>query len=159
MTLAQAKQGIEIGGKNAYKVVTYPAGGFGIAYHWINEDPALVVFPLDKALNHGTGAVWAMPLEAAHELVLPGTKGEGVNGRVLFEKAARAAAVIGREGDVFIARMIADALLANLDALCDMPPEPEWLALKRQLPTEGHALLFARDRKTGDMEQIAERDL
>lgn len=154
-----AKQGLEIGGKNAYKVKPYPSGGFGIAFHWINSDPAMVVFPLDAALNGHQAAVYALPLDSCHELVLAGTKGEGVNGEALFEKASRAAAIIGRDGDVFVARLIADAILANLDALCDMPPEPEWLALKRQLPPEGHAVLFQRHRKTGEMEQIAEREI
>lgn len=155
-------QGFEVGGPNAYKVKAYPRGGFGLAFHWVNEEPAMVVFPLDKALKGDTGGVYILPLDNCHELVLPGTKGEGVNGRALFDKANVAAAVIGRAGDVFVARAIADALLENLDALCDMPPEPEWLALKRQAAPVGMAKFLMAERvngKRGELQLIDEREI
>lgn len=137
--------GITVGGKTAWFVKSY--GEFVLAMHWINGDPAMVIFPFGAT----NGAAYVLPLDAAHELVNPGTKGEGVNGKVLFEKAERAASIIGRGGDVFIARKIADAILSNLDKLCDMPPEPEHL--ERKAAPAGEAVLKV------DGQTVAERTL
>lgn len=137
--------GLVVGGKDAWFVKSY--GEFVLAMHWINEEPAMVIFPFGAT----NGTAYVLPLETAHELVDPGTKGEGVNGRALFGKAERAASVIGRGGDVFVARKIADAILSNLDKLCDMPPEPEHLA-KKAAP-QGEAILKV------DGQTVAERAL
>jgi len=150
-------QGFEVGGKNAWKVKT--RNGYGIAFHWIAEDPAMVFFPLDAALKGHSAAVFAIPLEVCHQFVKAGTKGAEVDGHALFLKAEQIARVIGRGGDTFLARDIADAILDSLDELCDMPPEPQWLALKKQLPPAGQAIFIQRDRKTGHEEIVAERDI
>lgn len=145
-------RGFEFGGDQAFKVKTYP--GFVLAFHWVNEDPAMVFF------RRGGNAVYVLPLDNCHEIVRPGTKGEGVDGQALFHKATTAATVIG--GDLLLARQIADAILENIDALCDMPPEPDWLILKRRAAPVGVATLSVAERvngKRGDLQLIAEHEI
>lgn len=113
---------ITIGGESAWKA--YSRGDIGVAFHWINKEPALVIYALHRGMRLSGSVPYALPLSSAHELVKDGSGGQVVNGEVLIEKAAKAAEVIGAPGDQFIIRRIADAMLEGLDDLCDMPPEP-----------------------------------
>ena len=149
--------GIEIGGKTSWRVKSF--GEFAIAFHWVNGEPAIVVFPTGGSdLNKGA-IPYVLPLDSLHEIVLPGTRGEGVNGGVLFAKAEKAASLIGRGGDSFVTRKIADAILGSVDELCDMPPEPQYLEDKRQPAPVGEGSFGVRDRKTGEIEIVDTRQL
>lgn len=113
---------ITIGGPSAWKA--YSRGDIGVAFHWLNGEPALVIYALHRGMRLSGSVPYALPLSSAHELVKDGTGGSVVNGEVLVMKATKAAEVIGAAGDQFIIRRIADAMLEGLDELCDMPPEP-----------------------------------
>lgn len=113
---------ITIGGESAWKA--YSRGDIGVAFHWINKEPALVIYALHRGMRLSGSVPYALPLSSAHELVKEGSGGHEVNSEVLIVKATKAAEVIGAPGDQFIIRKIADAMLEGLDALCDMPPEP-----------------------------------
>lgn len=113
---------ITIGGESAWKA--YSRGDIGVAFHWIQNEPALVIYALHRGMRLSGSVPYALPLSAAHELVKDGSGGTEVNSEVLVMKATKAAEVIGAPGDQFIIRKIADVMLEGLDALCDMPPEP-----------------------------------
>jgi hypothetical protein len=112
--------GFVVGGDTAWKVRS--KGDIGVAFHWVNQEPSVVIYPLNRGLRLAGAVPYVMPLSAAHELVAEG--GEEVNAQALIEKAAKAAELLGAPGDRFITHRIADALLEALDDLCDMPPEP-----------------------------------
>ena len=133
---------IVIGGQSAWKA--YSRGDIGVAFHWINKEPAIVIYALHRGMRLSGSVPYALPLSSAHELVKDGSGGSEVNSEVLVMKATKAAEVIGAPGDQFIIRKIADALLEGLDALCDMPPEPE----KGQAPKAEQGLVqFRADGK------------
>jgi len=113
---------ITIGGESAWKA--YSRGDIGVAFHWINREPALVIYALHRGMRLSGSVPYALPLSSAHELVKDGSGGTEVNSEVLVMKATKAAEVIGAPGDQFMIRKIADVMLEGLDALCDMPPEP-----------------------------------
>lgn len=112
--------GFVVGGESAWKA--YSRGDIGVAFHWINKEPSVVIYPMHRGLRLSGAVPFVLPLSSAHELVNEG--GEEVNAQALIEKASRAAEMIGAPGDKFLIHKIADALLESLDDLCDMPPEP-----------------------------------
>jgi hypothetical protein len=112
--------GFVVGGDSAWKVRS--KGDIGVAFHWVNKEPSVVIYPLHRGMRLTGGVPFVMPLSSAHELVAEG--GEEVNAQALIEKAAKAAELLGAPGDRFLTHKIADALLESLDDLCDMPPEP-----------------------------------
>jgi hypothetical protein len=114
--------GFTVGGTSAWKV--YSKGDIGVAFHWVNREPAMVIYALHRGLRISGSVPYALPLSAAHELVKDGTGGVEVDSMRLIEKATKAAEVIGAPGDQFLITKIADAMLEGLDTLCDMPPEP-----------------------------------
>jgi hypothetical protein len=133
---------ITIGGSSAWKA--YSRGDIGVAFHWLNNEPAMVIYALHRGMRLSGSVPYALPLSAAHELVKDGTGGHEVNSEVLVVKATKAAEVIGAPGDQFIIRKIADAMLEGLDALCDMPPEP---ARGQVAPVEQGTVQFRADGK------------
>lgn len=122
--------GLVIGGDSAWKVVS--KGEVGLAYHWVGDEPAMVLFPTNKQLRVIGAMPFVLPLSSAHELVKDGTDGQIVDGDVLWSKARTAAQVMGFGDDPFAARKVADLILNGLDDLCDMPPTPAILAARKQ---------------------------
>lgn len=108
--------GITVGGKNAWKVKR--KGDIAIAFHWINGEPAMVLFP---ARPNTLGATaFCLALSAAHKYA----ESTGYPTRYCIEQAAKAAAMMGMYTDRFTVHRIADAILENIEDLLDMPPEP-----------------------------------
>lgn len=120
--------GMHVGGPDAWHVEPYK--DFIVAMHWVNHEPAMVLCPRFRAMP-GAGA-YVLPMDNLHELVKAGSRGEGVDGTALQEKATRACIAMGfgRE-DWSAIKTVADAILSNIDKLLDMPPEPEIIARKK----------------------------
>jgi hypothetical protein len=118
-------RGVEWGGPTAWRVFT--KGDLVCAMHWVEDEPALVLFPAKGRMLLNKCVPYCLPLSAAHELVKDGSKGFVVDSEVLWVKASRAAYVMGYGNDFQIARQAADLILNHLDDLCDMPPKPTLL--------------------------------
>ena len=118
--------GMEWGGATAWRV--FSKGDLVLAFHWVQGEPAMVLFPAKGRMVLRNCVPYCLPLSSAHELVKDGTGGFVVDPDVLWVKASRAAHVMGFEGDFHVARQAADLILNHLDDLCDMPPEPAVLA-------------------------------
>lgn len=114
--------GFTVGGSTAWKVRS--VGDLGVAFHWVNKEPSVVFYPLHRGMRLAGGVPFVLPMSAAGDLVKDGSAGSEVDSIALVEKATKAAEVMGCAGDAFMIRKVADAMLASLDELCDMPPEP-----------------------------------
>ena len=119
-------KGMNWGGVTAWRVFT--KGDLVLAFHWVNGEPSMVLFPAKGRMMLRNCVPYCLPLSSAHELVKDGTGGFVVDADILWVKASRAAQVMGFEGDFQIVRQVADLILNHLDDLCDMPPEPVVLA-------------------------------
>jgi hypothetical protein len=122
--------GFVVGGTSAWRVRS--KGDIGVAFHWVNKEPSVVIYPLHRGMRVMGAVPYVMPLSVAHELVKDGSGGAEVNTEVLVEKSTKAAEVIGAPGDAYIIHKIADAMLEALDDLCDMPPEPAKGQVRRE---------------------------
>lgn len=126
--------GFEVGGPTAWKV--YSRGPIALAFHWIEGEPAMVLFPTKGRMVMRNCVPFVLPLARAHELVKDGTDGSVVDSTVLWEIARDATRVMGFGTDAQVAMKVADVILNGLDDLCDMPPEPAVLeAARRPAPT------------------------
>ena len=130
--------GINVGGPTAWKVVS--RGPIAVAFHWIDNEPAMVIFPTrGRALMRGC-TPYCLPLTSAHELVKDGSKGAVVDSAVLWDKARTATKVMGFGEDAQMAMKVADVILNSLDDLCDMPPEPQVLIDKAKPAPTGELI-------------------
>jgi hypothetical protein len=125
--------GMVVGGDKAWKVM--PFRDLVIAYHWINDEPTMVLYPRNRVLRYSGAVPYGLPLASCHELVKADTKGVGVDTVALLTKARTAAEVMGMGGDYSAIRNVADCLLHGIDDLLRMPPTPdEVLASERPAP-------------------------
>lgn len=107
--------GVILGGDTAWKVRA--KGDIVCAYHWINAEPALCLYPRQKKL--GAGA-YVIALSVAHLYA----RSDGYPTRYLIEASGRAAAVMGMDVTGFTIHRIADIIIDGLEDLVKMPPEP-----------------------------------
>lgn len=128
--------GVILGGETAWKVRA--VGDLVVAYHWIKDEPSMLIYPRYRRLMLSKAVPWALPLSGAHELVLADSKGHGVNTKELLAKAERCAQCMGIHGDRQAIMRIADLILAGLDDLINMPPTPARLLKQDQgIPGDG----------------------
>lgn len=102
-----------IGGEKAWK--KYRRGDIGIAFHWVNEEPTMVLFPINRP---GAGA-YALGLSSLHRYVQS-------NGypdlETLIPAAHKAAEVMQLAPTKTTLHAIVDAVLDAAPDLVDMPP-------------------------------------
>ena len=114
---------IEIGGEKAWRI--YRRGDIGVAFHWINGEPAMVLFPAHRPVK--SAGAYVIPLDALHKYV-------NSNGypdpRYCMQAALKAAEVMCMSPDKMTAMRIIDAILDSAPDLVDMPPEPPNLTEK-----------------------------
>jgi len=110
--------GLILGGPTAWKVRA--KGDIVIAYHWINGEPAMCLYPRVKKLG---AAAFVLPLSVAHEYVRP----DGYPTREMVVRCAKAAAVMGFGIERFTIRRIADIICDGIEDLVKMPPLPRTL--------------------------------
>lgn len=108
--------GVVVGGANAWKVKR--KGDIAIAFHWMNGEPALVLFPARP--NTLGASAFCVALSAAYKYAQP----NGYPTPYCVQQAAKAAAIMGMYPDRFTIHRIADVILENIEDLLDMPPEP-----------------------------------
>jgi len=114
--------GVILGGPTAWKVAV--KGDVVRAYHWVNNEPAMCLYPRDRRL--GAGA-YVIPLSAASNYA----RADGYPTAYLIEASARAAAIMGMDTSGFTIHRIADVIIEGIEDLVKMPPEPENLPKKR----------------------------
>jgi hypothetical protein len=135
-----------IGGPRAWKVRRH--GDIGVSFQWVNGDPAMILFPANKALP-GAGA-YVIPIDSAHKYADSKT---GAPTPWLARQCITAARQLGfMETDRFAARRIADVIVDSLPDLIDMPPEPQ--SFNEQQAAAIGEMSIKLDGKT-----IAERDV
>lgn len=111
--------GVAIGGEKAWKV--YKSGDVGVAFHWINEEPAMCLFPLHRTMvNAGS---YVICLSAAFNYV---NSNGHPNLEYMVPAAIEAAKTMGfNASDSFVLKRIVDAICDGMPDLVEMPPEPE----------------------------------
>lgn len=109
------------GGEKAWKVRV--KGDVVVAYHWINNEPAMVLFKRGAGTAMNPGA-YVLPLESAFKYADSKTGGPT---RYAIQQAATAARVMGFFPDRFIITRIVDVIMEGLLDLIEMPPEPTGL--------------------------------
>lgn len=105
--------GIVIGGEKAWK--TYRHGDIGVAYHWVNGEPAMVLFPATR----NTGGSFAICLSSAHLYA----ESNGYATRHAAGKAYEAAEVLGIGFERATIFRLISAILDGIPDLVAMPPE------------------------------------
>lgn len=110
--------GVVVGGANAWKVKR--KGDIVVAFHWVNGEPAMVLFPArpNTALKP-TACIIA--LSAAFKYA----RSDGYPTKYTVEQAGKFALLMGMYNDRFTVHRIADVILENIEDLLDMPPEPQ----------------------------------
>lgn len=117
---------VMIGGAKAWKVRQH--GDIGVSFQWINEEPAMVLFPARRSIA-GAGA-YVICLSAAFRYADSKT---GAPTEYLIRQAVAAASQLGfSPTDTFAARRIAEVIVDSLPDLVEMPPEPTGLNAEQQ---------------------------
>ncbi len=120
--------GIVVGGERAWRV--FRKGDLAIALHWINGEPAMVLFPANVTAS-GTRRVvpFVVPLAVLHEYVRP--DGHPHLMRAL-QGATEAARCLNLAPEMSVLHRIIDAIVEAAPDLVAMPPEPTSLARERE---------------------------
>lgn len=103
---------VSFGGQTAWKV--QQVGDIVRAYHWVSDEPAMVLFPARARLNAGAYVVCLSSAFKYDDLAY------------LVKQAAIAAGVMGMDETSFTINRIGTAIHDGLLDLIVMPPEPDW---------------------------------
>lgn len=102
---------VTLGGEKAYKQRVI--GDIVCAFQWVNEEPAMVLFPkIKRTLTNGA---YVLCLSAAYKYA---------NVHYLVSQSFAAAKQLGFEDSKFSAHQIADIIIEGLPDLLEMPPMP-----------------------------------
>jgi hypothetical protein len=102
---------VTLGGDKAHKIRTI--GDIVCAFQWVNEEPAMVLFP--KVKRTMTNGAFVLCLSSAYKYT---------NVRYLIAQAFAAAKQLGFDDSKFAAHQIADIIIEGLPDLVEMPPMP-----------------------------------
>lgn len=106
--------GVAFGGSKAWKV--QQVGDIVRAYHWVNEEPAMVLFPVRERSSPNAGA-YVICLSSAFKYdEIP----------YLVSQSAVAARIMGMDETKQTIYRIGSAIHDGLLDLIKMPPEPQW---------------------------------
>lgn len=132
--------GIVVGGENAWKVRAQK--DLCVAFHWVNGEPAMVLFPLRKRLG---AAAYILTLPVAYKYA----QANGHPTPYCIRQAVVAAQVMAMDTTKATVQNIVEVILDNIEDLVRMPPEPE---RKDKSPALGVATLFSGGRKVAEGE-------
>ena len=122
--------GIILGGPDAWKI--RKQGDIVIAYHWVNGEPAMILWPERKPL----GCVpYCIGMSHAYKYAL----NTGYPTQYCMQQAVIAAKVMGMDAGRETAKRIVEIILDGLEDLVKMPPERE---KKDTSPPLGVATLY-----------------
>ena len=129
--------GLVIGGEKAWR--KYRKGDIGIAYHWVNGEPSMVLFPANRDPSPMV-IPFVIPLSVGHQYV----NSDGhPNLVVALSAAVDAASCMGMVPEMSTVHRIIDAITEGIPDLIMMPPEP--ISYQDQAkPTDGE-LTIKRD--------------
>lgn len=120
--------GIVVGGERAWRV--FRKGDIAVALHWINGEPAMVLFP--AAMTEGKVrriVPFVVPLAVLHEYV----RSDGhPNLMRALQGATDAARCLGMTPELSVVHRIIDLIVEAAPDLVAMPPEPVALAQERE---------------------------
>lgn len=137
---------VQVGGAKAWKVRQH--GDIGVSFQWVNEEPAMILFPARRSLP-GAGA-FVLCLSAAFRYADSVT---GDPSPYLVQQSIAIARQLGfSPTDTFACRKIAETIVDSLPDLLGMPPEPQQFTEKQQQAI-GEMLIKV------DGETIAEREV
>ncbi|MBP6733360.1 MAG: hypothetical protein KA142_01470 [Chromatiaceae bacterium] len=122
--------GVLIGGERAWR--KRRLGDLGVAYQWVNGEPAMILFPATRPA-YRAGA-FVICLSAAHRYA--GADGHPNLGYAI-PQAYDAARVMGLSLERGTVRKIIDAIVEGLPDLVEMPPEPIWAKDDKPMPVVG----------------------
>lgn len=105
--------GVSFGGESAWKV--QHVGDLVRSYHWVSDEPAMVIYPARARLNSGA---YVICLSSAFKYDDIG---------YLVQQSAIAARVIGMDETSFSINRIGSCIHDGLLDLIKMPPEPQWI--------------------------------
>lgn len=108
--------GIIVGGDKAWKVHTQ--GQLVIAFHWINREPSMVLFPLRKRLG-------CVPFVIPQNMMYAYAKSDGYPTPRCMAQAFVAARVMALDETKSTIENIVSAILDFIPELKNMPPEPQ----------------------------------
>lgn len=135
--------GIVIGGDKAWR--RYRKGDIAVALHWINGEPALVLFPAHLTESRVRQVTpFCIPLSVAHEYVAA----DG-HPRLLraMQGATEAALCLGMTPELSVVHRIIDAIVEAIPDLVAMPPEPvTWRAAAGGAPVGELTIQVAGER-------------
>lgn len=123
---------IILGGGKCWKVRRH--GDICAAFHWINQEPAIVLYPAHRRIGV---TPFAIPLDSAYDYAETGH---------LIEKAALAADLMGFGSDRQTIHRIASIINDALPDLLSMPPEPG--SVDTFGPRQGEEVKFTIDGTT-----------
>jgi len=123
---------IILGGGKCWKVRQH--GDLCVAFHWINKEPAMVLYPAYRRVGV---TPFAIPLDSAYDYAEDAR---------LIEKAALAADLMGYGADRPTIHRIASVINDALPDLLAMPPEPG--SVDSFGPRHGEEVKFMVDGQT-----------
>jgi hypothetical protein len=124
-----------VGGEKAWKIKQY--GDVVASFQWVNEEPAIILFPRKKQAF--TRGAFVVALSALHQYV----NSDGYpNTDYLIPQSAKAADFMGMEVTQFSVKQIADAILDSAEDLVRMPPEPPGMTEKQHNQAVGEAKIM-----------------
>lgn len=112
--------GLIIGGDKAWR--KYRKGDIAIAYHWVNGEPAMVLFPGNRTASPLI-TPFVIPLSVGHQYVNSDGHPNLVNA---MSAAIDAARCLGMAPEMSTIHRIIDAIVEGMPDLVCMPPEPAW---------------------------------
>ena len=125
--------GMVIGGERAWR--RFRKGDIAVALHWINGEPAMVLFPANMTESRVRRIVpFVIPLSVGHEYVA--SDGHPNLMRAL-QGATEAAICLGMQPELSVVHRIIDAIVEAIPDLVAMPPEPTALQRQDQGPAVG----------------------
>jgi hypothetical protein len=112
--------GIVVGGERAWR--KFRKGDIAIALHWVNGEPAMVLFPAHMTQGRVQRITpFVIPLSVGHEYVA--SDGHPNLLRAL-KGATEAAMCLGMTPEMSTVHRIIDAIVETIPDLVSMPPEP-----------------------------------
>jgi hypothetical protein len=125
--------GMVIGGERAWR--RFRKGDLAVALHWINGEPAMVLFPAHLTESRVRRITpFVIPLSVGHEYVA--SDGHPNLVRAL-QGATEAAICLGMQPELSVVHRIIDAIVEAIPDLVAMPPEPTALQRVDRGPAVG----------------------